>query len=213
VLDTRWTLFYRFARWLVERIVLVWFRPAITGREHVPDVGPVVLAPIHRSFLDFLFTPVVTDRKLFFMAKDSLWRSGFLRRLLPVVGVFPVNRDGADREALHRAEEVLREGQVLVMFPEGGRQSGDAVQPLRDGVAFLAARTNATIVPMGIGGSDRSMPKGAKFPKPVRVTVVVGEPLPAPERTEGGRVPRSAIRKASEALQAAIQTAYDQARG
>jgi 1-acyl-sn-glycerol-3-phosphate acyltransferase len=212
VLDTRWTLFYRVAHWLIRRFVLAWFRPTVTGRDHVPEVGPVVLAPVHRSIVDFLFSPVVTDRKLFFMAKDSLWRSRLLRRLLPVVGVFPVNRDGADREALHRAEEVLRNGQLLVMFPEGTRQRGDTVQPLRDGVAFLAARTGAVIVPVGIGGSEASLPKGKKIPKPVRVTVVVGEPLAAPERTEGGRVPRSAIRRTSVALQEAIQAAYDTAR-
>jgi 1-acyl-sn-glycerol-3-phosphate acyltransferase len=213
VLDTRWTLFYRAAHWLVRRLVIVWFRPRVVGRERTPDVGPVVLAPVHRSLVDFLFTVVVTDRKLFFMAKDSLWRSRLLAKLLPTVGVFPVNRESTDREALRRAEEVLRNGQLLVMFPEGTRQSGPEVQPLRDGVAFLAARTGAVVVPVGIGGSDRAMPKGARIPKPLRIEVVVGDPLPPPARSEGGRVPRSAVRQATDDLQARIQAVYDEARG
>jgi 1-acyl-sn-glycerol-3-phosphate acyltransferase len=212
VIDTRWTVGYRMAHWFVWRLVLIWFRPTVVGRDRVPESGPVVLAPVHRSIVDFLFSVVVTDRKLFFMAKDSLWRSRLLAKVLPTVGVFPVHREGTDREALRRAEEVLHLGQLLVMFPEGTRQAGSQVQPLRDGVAFLAARTGAVVVPVGLGGSDRSMPKGARFPKPVRVAVVVGEPVPPAPRTEGGRVPRSAIRRATDSLQAAIQIAYDQAR-
>jgi len=212
VLDTRWTLGYRFARRTVELLVRLWFRPRIVGRDNVPDAGPVVLAPVHRSFADFVFTAVLTDRKLFFMAKDSLWDSRLLTRILPAVGVFPVHREAADREAMARAREVLGQGQVLVMFPEGTRQQGPEVQPLLDGVAFLAARSGAPMVPIGIGGSDRSMPKGSKVPRPIRIDLVVGEPVPPPARGEGGRVARSKVRETTAALHQAIQTVYDQAR-
>ena len=212
VLDTRWTPVYWLARRTVELVVRVWFRPRIVGRDNVPGTGPVVLAPVHRSFADFVFTAVLTDRKLFFMAKDSLWSSRVLTRILPIVGAFPVHREAADREAMSRAEAVLREGQVLVMFPEGTRQQGTDVQSLHDGVAFLAARTGAPMVPIGIGGSDRSMPKGSKIPKPIRIDLVVGEPVPPPARGAGGRVSRSKLRETTEALRGAIQAVYDRAR-
>jgi 1-acyl-sn-glycerol-3-phosphate acyltransferase len=213
VLDTRWTFGYRLARRTVELLVHVWFRPRIVGRENIPGTGPVVLAPVHRSFADFVFTAVLTDRKLFFMAKDSLWESRLLARILPALGVFPVHREAADRDAMARAEEVLRQGQVLVMFPEGTRQHGPEVQALLDGVAFLAARTGAAMVPIGIGGSDRSMPKGSKIPKPIAIALVVGEPVPPPERGEGGRAPRSKVRATTGALREGIQVAFDRARG
>jgi 1-acyl-sn-glycerol-3-phosphate acyltransferase len=192
-------------------LLQLWFRPLVVGRENIPEVGPVLLAPVHRSFADFVFAAAVTDRKLFFMAKANLWRSRLLGRILVAVGAFPVHRGSADREALHRAQQVLDQGQVLVMFPEGTRQQGTEVQPLLDGVAFLAARTGAPMVPIGIGGSDISMPTGSRFPKPMRITVVVGEPITPPERNEAGRVARSKIHESSATLRRAIQAAYDHA--
>ncbi len=165
-----------------------WFRPKVTGAEHVPESGPVILAPVHRSFADFGFTAFCTDRKLFFMTKDEMWENKWLGKLLLSVGAFPVHRESADREALQRAEEVLRQGQVLVLFPEGTRREGPVIEDLMEGAAFLSARTGAPIVPVGIGGSDLAMPKGSALPKPRTIQVVVGPALAAagPDRGRAG---------------------------
>ncbi len=210
--DGRRTIGYRLARLVFTSVVGVWFRPRVTGREHVPGQGPVILAPVHRSFADFGFNAFVTRRKLFFMAKDELWRSRFLGWLLLTLGAFPVHRESADREALRHAEEVLRRGQVLVLFPEGTRQVGSGVTELLEGAAFLSARTSAPIVPVGIGNSDLAMPKGRRIPKPLRIRVVVGAPLEPPERSEGGRVSRSRVHATTEELRGRIQRVYDEAR-
>lgn len=210
--DVRRTPGYLLARLIFTTIVGLWFRPQVTGRQHVPSEGPVILAPVHRSFADFGFNAFVTRRKLFFMAKDELWKSKWLGRLLITLGVFPVHRESADREALRHAEEVLRRGQVLVLFPEGTRQEGPQVTELAEGAAFLAARTGARIVPVGIGNSDRAMPKGSRIPKPLRIRVVVGEALDPPERSGGGRVSRSRVHATTEELRERIQQVYDQAR-
>ncbi|MDA8309379.1 MAG: lysophospholipid acyltransferase family protein [Actinomycetota bacterium] len=212
-LDTRRTLPYLLARLVFTTIVGGWFRPIVTGRDHVPLEGPAIIAPVHRSFADFAFSAFLTRRKLFFMAKDELWRSRALGRLLAALGAFPVHREAADREALRRAQEVLCRGQLLVLFPEGTRRSGETVAELHEGAAFLAARTGAPIVPVGIGGSDVSMPKGRRIPKRLRIRVVVGEPIPPPARSAHGRVPRSHLHATTEALRAAIQAVYDEARG
>ena len=180
------------------RLLRLWFRPRVAGRENVPASGPVILAPVHRSFADFGFTAFCTDRKLFFMAKDSLWKNPWLGRLLLYVGAFPVHRESADREALQRAEEVLARGQCLVLFPEGTRREGPVIENLMEGAAFLSARTGAPIVPIGIGASDLSMPKGSAIPKPYTIPVVIGPALPAPARTGGGRVSRSAVHAGTE---------------
>ncbi len=212
VLDTRRTLWYVVARLIFKVIVGSWFRPVVRGRDYVPEQGAAILAPVHRSFADFAFSAFLTRRKLFFMAKEELWSNRALGRLLFSLGVFPVHRDGADREALHRAQEVLDRGQLLVLFPEGTRRSGTTVGELHEGAAFLAARTGAPIVPIGIGGSDISMPKGRHVPKPLRIRVVAGPPVPPPPRAASGRVPRSSIHATTEALRRAIQDVYDEAR-
>jgi 1-acyl-sn-glycerol-3-phosphate acyltransferase len=203
---------YRIMRAIFTAVLGVWFRPRVVGKENVPATGPVILAPVHRSFADFGFTAFCTKRKLFFMAKDSLWKNKWLGRLLLYVGAFPVHRESADREALQRAEEVLRRGQCLVLFPEGTRREGATIENLMEGAAFLSARTGAPIVPIGIGGSDLSMPKGQSVPKPLSIAVVVGSPLPPPLRTGGGRVSRSAVHAATEDLVVRLQDVYDQAK-
>jgi 1-acyl-sn-glycerol-3-phosphate acyltransferase len=211
VVDPRRTTGYRAARRLFRLLFGVWFRPLVTGRANVPEEGPAILAPVHRSFADFGFNAFVTDRKLFFMAKGELWEHRLLGRLLDTLGAFPVHREAADREALRHAEAVLRQGQVLVLFPEGTRREGPEVGELLEGAAFLAARTGAPIVPVGIGGSDRAMPKGRLVPAPLRIRVVVGPPVSPPART--GRVARSRVHAITEELQQRIQQAYDLARG
>ncbi len=210
--DPRFTPLYRAERTLFASVLWAWFRPRVSGRAHVPATGPVILAPVHRSFADFAFSAFCTERKLFFMTKDELWKNKWLGRLLLSVGAFPVHRESADREALQRAEEVLRRGQVLVLFPEGTRRSGPVIEDLMEGAAFLSARTGAPIVPIGIGGSDLAMPKGRTLPKPLTVEVVIGPPIDPPARTGGGRVARSAVHAHTERLVPALQAVYDEAR-
>jgi 1-acyl-sn-glycerol-3-phosphate acyltransferase len=190
----------------------VLFRPKVAGKEHVPSSGPVILAPVHRSFADFGFTAFCTRRKLFFMTKDSMWERKWLGRLLLYVGAFPVHRESADREALQRAEEVLKRGECLVLFPEGTRRQGSVIENLMEGAAFLSARTGAPIVPIGIGGSDLAMPKGKILPKPLTIQVVIGPAIPPPPRTGGGRVSRSSVHAATDDLVAKLQVVYDEAR-
>jgi 1-acyl-sn-glycerol-3-phosphate acyltransferase len=203
---------YRVMRLIFNAVLTLWFRPEIVGREHVPASGPVILAPVHRSFADFGFTSFCTRRKLFFMAKDSLWKNKWLGKLLLYLGVFPVHRESADREALQRAEEVLKRGEVLVLFPEGTRREGAEITDLMEGAAFLSARTGAPIVPIGIGGSDLSMPKGSSIPKPMKIEVVIGPAIAPPGRTGGGRVSRSAVHATTEELVEKLQVVYDEAK-
>ncbi|HUC04986.1 MAG TPA: lysophospholipid acyltransferase family protein [Acidimicrobiales bacterium] len=210
--DPRVTALYRAQRAALIGTLGLWFRPEVTGKENVPATGPVILAPVHRSFADFSFAAFCTPRKIFFMTKDEMWERKWLGRWLLTVGAFPVHRESADREAVQRAQAVLDRGQCLVLFPEGTRRSGPVVEDLMEGAAFLAARTGAPIVPIGIGASDLSMPKGSLVPKPYRIHLVVGEPLDPPARTGGGRVSRSSVHATTEALREHLQRVYDEAR-
>ncbi|MGP8006261.1 MAG: lysophospholipid acyltransferase family protein [Acidimicrobiales bacterium] len=207
--DTGFTPMYRLLRLLVHGLNRLLFGTTVEGRELVPTDGPVIIAPVHRSFIDFFVASEVTDRKLHYMAKDSLWKHPRLGRFLRSVGAFPVHRESADRQALRLAQRVLDAGEVLVQFPEGERRTGPVVEGLHEGVAFLAARTGATIVPVGIGGSASVMPKGKRIPRPRRIHLVVGQPIAPPAPTEGGRVSRSRIHQVTSELTASIQELYD----
>jgi len=184
-------------------------RPSIEGVQHIPSSGPVIIAPIHRSNVDFAVSVFLSPRKVFFMAKDSLFRVPILGPLLIRVGAFPVRRGSADRESMARAEEILRRGQALVLFPEGTRKEGMAVGPLQDGAMFVAARSGAWVVPVGIGGTEKAMPHGAKLPRLVKIHIVVGEAIAPP--VGEGRVSRSAITAKSEELRAALESVYREA--
>ena len=124
----------------------------------------------------------------------------------------PSRRGTADREALKRCIAVLEDGEPLVLFPEGERKAGPIVQPLFDGAVYVALKAGVPIVPVGIGGSERVMPKKAKFVYPRKVHVIVGEPIQPAVPSESGRVPRSAIQNASDELHATLQELFDAAQ-
>ena len=198
-------------RRLLRMVLIAWFTPRVEGPGKIPAEGPVIIAPVHRSFIDFGFSIFLTDRKMFFIAKDSLWKFGPLGRFLLAMGAFPVHREAADRAALKHAQLVLAEDEVLVLFPEGTRQEGPLVGEILEGAAFLAARTGATIVPVGIGGSAKALPKGKKLPRRTKVTLYVGEVIEAPARGAGGRVARSVVHETTVKLRNSMQDCFDKA--
>jgi 1-acyl-sn-glycerol-3-phosphate acyltransferase len=207
---TDFSRFYPFVRRVVRASNRLLFTTTVEGAELVPSEGPFILAPVHRSFIDFwVASEAVRYRKLHYMTKDTLWKNRVLANVIPKLGGFPVHREAADRESLRLAQSVLEAGEVLVLFPEGTRRSGPVIGDLLEGVAFLSARTGAPIVPLGIGGSASVMPKGTLLPRPHHIHLVVGEPIFPPATSASGRVSRSAVHATTEQLRAAIQDLYD----
>lgn len=205
-------LLYRVVRLLVVAICKALFRETIDGKENVPTDRPFVLAPVHRSFLDFALVAGVTRRRLRYMGKAELWKYKWGGRFIEALGAFPVHRGAADREALTMSIAVVEAGEPLVLFPEGTRQKGPVVQELFEGAAYVAARTGVPIVPVGIGGSERALQKGKTLPRPVKVHVIVGTPIEPPARSESGRVSRKAVHALTEQLQVEVQRLFDEAQ-
>ncbi len=205
-------LLYRACRAAVIGICKTYWRATYEGLEHVPPSGAYVLAPVHRSFIDFGLVAGVTKRRIRYMGKDSLWKVAWFGRFITALGAFPVRRGSADREALRRCMEVIEGGEPLVLFPEGTRQSGPVVQELYEGAAYVATRTRVPIVPIGIGGSERALRKGKRLPRPVKVHVVVGPPINPPPPKASGHPSRRALREVTDHLHAEIQRLFDQAR-
>jgi 1-acyl-sn-glycerol-3-phosphate acyltransferase len=210
VLDPRKTLTYRVCAALIGGLAKILFRPSVVGADNIPLSGPVLIAPIHRSNVDFAFSLFISPRKVFFMAKEGIFHPAIFGALLTRLGAFPVDRTSADRESLRLSEEVLKRGQALVLFPEGTRKEGSVVEPLHDGAAFIAARTGAKIVPVGIAGSERAMPVGAKLPRLTKIQIVVGTPIEPP--VSEGRVSRSQINEKTEELRRELEAVYADAR-
>lgn len=203
-------VFYRFCRAVVVGFCRLFWRLQVEGREHIPD-GPFVLAPVHRSNIDTPLVGAVTRRRLRYMGKDSMWKYRAPGWFFSSLGGFPVRRGTVDREAFARCLAVIEAGEPLVMFPEGMRQSGPLVQPLWGGPAYVALRAGVPIVPVGIGGSERAMPKGARFIRPVRVHIVIGAPLLGESRP-GKRVSLSARTELTARLREEIQRLFDEAQ-
>ncbi len=210
---THWynRLMYRLLKYLLWGVFKIWNRITVEGIENIPD-GACVWAPNHRSYID---TPLQASipRRLRFMGKDSVWNNRFFGWLFTTIGCFPVSRGSADRAALMTALGVLENGNdPVVAFPEGERKDGPRIFPLFDGAAYLAAKTQVPIVPVGIGGTAEAMPRGAKFLYPKRVHIIIGEPMPPPPLNEKGRLSRNDVRETTERLREEIQRLFDRAQ-
>jgi len=203
-------ILYRITWVLLIALNKGYWRLTIKGRENVPATGPFVLAPVHRSFIDFSLTSSITRRRMRYMGKDSLWKVSLFGKLISALGAFPVRRGAADREALRRSIEVVEGGEPLVLFPEGTRRFGPTIEDLFDGAAYVATRAGVPIVPVGIGGSERAMRKGERLPRPVKIHIVVGKPLDPPVKGDG-RASRRAVHELTEQLHVELQRLFVEA--
>ncbi len=144
--------FYR----LVRGMFLLWlagvFRFRAEGRERLPARGPALLASNHISWWDIPLLAVAVDRPVHFMAKEELFRFPIFSRLIRWLGAFPVRRGTADRQAIRKALEHLEAGRVVAVFIEGTRSRTGELLPAEQGTAFLALRSGAPVVPVGIRG-------------------------------------------------------------
>lgn len=207
-------IFFRALTTIFRAFSRLYLRLSIEGRENLPTEGGYVVAPgAHRSIVDTAVIAVTSPNTMFrFMGAESYFATPGLGWFLRASGGFPVERSATDREAMRVAEDVLRSGEPLVIFPEATRYAGPEVQPLKDGAAFIAARAGVPLVPIGIGGAERSWPKGKKFLKPTRMAIIVGEPIYPADRAEGERVKRSEVRRLTAELQGSIQALFDRAQ-
>jgi 1-acyl-sn-glycerol-3-phosphate acyltransferase len=170
--------YYWFCYNLIKFAGRVFFRLRVVHRERMINHGPVILAANHQSFLDPPFAGSVSDRAIYFLARKSLLDGAFLGWLLPKLNVIPVDSEtGRDRTALKALIRILRAGQGTLVFPEGARSPDGKLHPAQPGLGLVIAKTLAPVVPMRIFGAYDAWPIHEKWPRPRRITVVVGEPI------------------------------------
>lgn len=167
------------------------------GQENIPLTGPLIVAPNHVSYLDPPAVACGTNRRqLRFMAKEELFK-GFMGKLITSLGAFPVKRGEGDTESIRRAIAVLEAGEALLIFPEGTRSDGVTMGPINRGVAMLAKRTGAPVLPVGIIGTHIVKPRsgaGQKHP----MLIAYGSPFTYAETATGANEKENRDRFASE---------------
>lgn len=174
-------------------------RLTVIGRENVPSLGGLVLAPNHTSYIDPPLVGVGVSRPVWFMGKSELFDVPVLGKLLPKVHAFPVKRDVVDRRALMQASELLTQGKAVTIFIEGSRSPDGKLMPPVLGPAMLALRTGVPIVPVAIINADHLLPRHSKFFHFSHVTIVYGKPLFFPH-LKGKQADRAALQEVSVAV-------------
>jgi len=196
----------------------VW-RPVVEGGEHIPASGPVILASNHLSFIDSIVIPLaVPNRRVTFLAKSEYFTGGGLpglprRVFFRVMGAVPVQR-GEQRDAqaaLDTALEVLRRGWAFGVYPEGTRSRDGLLYRGRAGVGWLALTAGAPVVPVGLTGTDKVQPVGARVPRVHQVTVRFGPPV-RPEAYAGIDPPAQARRRLTDDVMDAVAALSGQTR-
>lgn len=194
----------------------VW-RPTVIGLEHVPRTGPMILASNHLSFADSVVIPIVVPRKVVFLAKAEYFTAAGLRGRLSrawfeSLGMLPVDREDTRSAlaSLDTALEVLARGEAFGIYPEGTRSRDGRLYRGRTGVAHLALTAGCPVVPVGLTGTERLQPVGARLPRVVPVTVAFGEPIEVAGRY-AGVPPGRARREVTDQVMAAIQRLTGQA--
>jgi 1-acyl-sn-glycerol-3-phosphate acyltransferase len=198
-------VFYAVLKVLMTRLALSIWRPRIEGLENLPAKGPVIIASNHLSFIDSILIPMIAPRRVAYMAKVEYWTTPgikglFMKGFFTGVGALPITR-GEHRGAqavLDQALEVVESGVAFGIYPEGTRSRDGRLYRARVGVGWLALKSGAPVVPVGLIGTPDILPLGAKLPRLKRVTVRFGEPIlasevdfPGPVAAENARARRA----------------------
>jgi 1-acyl-sn-glycerol-3-phosphate acyltransferase len=175
-----WT--YTLVRILVSLPTLLIYRVRAIGVENVPRSGALILAPNHFSQMDHFFIGLYLRRKVRFMAKSQMFGPPVLTYIYKHGGVFPVRRGHRDEEAIETALTILGQGEMLLVYAEGGRSRSGELGEVKPGIGRIALESGAPVLPVAIQGSEKVRRwKRFRFPK---VTVQFGEPIEFP--TEAG---------------------------
>jgi len=179
---------------LLDRLLRVIFgvllESDISGLENVPSDGPLLVIVNHINFLDAVFATVMLPRDMYLMTKLETFDVPVFNWLIWKYGVFPVRRGEVDRKALRRAIQVLEDGKVLLIAPEGTRSGDGLMQQGRNGIAYVGVKTQVPVLPVAVWGVEGFWKRLAKLRK-TRVCMRVGEVFAF--RAEEGRPGRSAL--------------------
>jgi 1-acyl-sn-glycerol-3-phosphate acyltransferase len=212
-------LFYWLVKAALRPLFTVLFRPVVAGAEHIPRAGGAVLASNHLSMCDSLFLPVMTRRRVTFLAKQEYFtgrgpkgraKAAFVRW----TGLIPIDRGDADAAAaaLAAGARAVRQGRLVCVYPEGTRSPDGRLYRGKTGAARIALETGAPIVPVAMVGTDVVQPIGRVVPSLARVEVRVGAPVAPPPAASSADQLAAQARELTEQVMAAVAALSAQQR-
>lgn len=204
-------MLYRAAELTVSPLLRAYFRPVSTGEHHVPRTGSAIIAANHLSAADEVFTPITARRQVVYFAKSEYFDASGLRGRVTAwvfteFGLVPVDRTNprAAAATIDVGVDLLAAGKVLGIYPEGTRSRDGRLHKFRTGVARLALRSGAPVVPVGLIGTNRVLPADDQHWRREPVEVHYGSPLDFSGRSEDERSSR-ALREVTECIREAVQ--------
>ena len=180
-------MFYWLVKYTLRPVFVLLFRPRVHGRSNIPATGGALLASNHLSMCDSLFLPVLTRRRITFLAKHEYFvgrglkgraKAAFVRG----TGLIPVDRTDAQAAdaALTVAARTVRKGLLLAIYPEGTRSPDGRLYRGKTGIARVALETGVPVVPVAMVGTDHVQPIGHVLPRLSRVTIRIGPAVEPP---------------------------------
>lgn len=199
---------YHLFKWSVVAPMLhFYFRGRVYGAEHVPRTGPLLVVSNHASDFDPPLLSCSVRRPVSYMAKDELFRVPVLKQAIQLYGAYPVKRGAADRTAIRKAIEQLEAGWAVGVFLSGTRTPDGRIPAAKLGAALIAAKTQAPLLPVSLWGTQQILPKGKTLPRPVPLTIRIGEAIAPPPDTD-----RTHLEHVTQRCVDAIHRLHDQQR-
>ncbi len=165
-------MIYNFVR-AIARVLFYFLGLKHEGLHNIPKEGALIIASNHLSYYDPFVIALLLDRPVHFMAKSEFFENKLLGQFLTALNAFPVKRGSADKRAIKEALKILKQGNILGIFPEGTRKNlGTEVNALT-GTALLSMKTDTPVVPVACIGTKRHLPNGGVIP----LMVIFGEPI------------------------------------
>lgn len=174
-------IWYAYARLVLQAMYVILATGRAYHRDRVPRAGGVLIVSNHQSFFDPILAAVPVTRAVNPMARASLFRNPLFSFLIRSGYAFPVKRGSADLGAVREAIRRLKDGRIVLVFPEGTRTRDGSIAALHAGVIVMAQRARVPILPMVIDGAYEAWPRRQMFPSPHPIRVIYGEPIPADE--------------------------------
>lgn len=176
---------YRLLKWsVVAPMFHIYFKGKIDGLEKMPKSGPVIVVSNHASYFDPPLLGSSMNRPVAFMAKEELFKVPLLSQGIKLYGAYPVKRNSGDLAAIRNAITALEQGWAAGIFLEGTRTPDGRIHQPKLGAAMIAAKTQAPLLPVSLWGTEKILSKKSAFPRPVSVTIRVGELISPPSSTK-----------------------------
>ena len=176
---------YHLFKWsTIAPLFYLYFRGRVEGQEHVPMRGPVIAVSNHASDFDPVLLACALRRPVAFMAKEELFRVPVLKQAIALYGAYPVRRGMGDRQALKAAMSFLEKGWAAGLFLDGTRTADGRIDNPRPGAAWIAAKMQVPLLPVCLWGTQHITERGKIRPKPVPITIRIGELIPPPASTQ-----------------------------